>query len=79
MREIDQIPLGDGIQTNLLDFGDMKNIPPEMKKELRLTDADQEYFSGTSKIRFGAFIPQKIPDKFSYEEIPKSENLVSKI
>ena len=57
----------------------MKNIPPEMKKELKLTDADQEYFSGTKKSGFGSSQQQRMPDKFSVKEIKTTENIQKKI
>ena len=42
-------PLGDGIETDLLDFTDIKKMPDEKKKALKMTRQDQEYFSGAKK------------------------------
>lgn len=50
-----------------------------MKKELKLTDADQEYFSGTKKSGFGSSQQQRMPDKFSVKEIKTTENIQKKI
>lgn len=57
-KEIDKIlgPLGDGITTDLLDFENIHNVPDDKMKGLKLSKADQEYFSG-SKTNF--FLPQK--------------------
>jgi len=43
------LPLGDGIETNLLDFNNVNEIPLEMRKELKFTKEDDEYFSGAKK------------------------------
>ena len=77
ISEINNLPLGNGVDTNLLDFMDMKSILPEQKKDLKLTEADQEYFSG-SKRPVLSRKPPVIPDKFMIEDKPSIDNPLSK-
>lgn len=56
MKEIDQtmaLPLGEGVNTNVLDFADFEHVPKNKLKELKMTQEDQEYFSGAKKNLFG--------------------------
>ena len=54
IKEISKIlgPLGDGITTNLLDFENINKISQDVRKELKISKADQEYFSGAKKSLF---------------------------
>ncbi|CAI2359262.1 unnamed protein product [Moneuplotes crassus] len=79
-KEIDQIPLGEGIDTTLLDFENMSQIPLSKKKDLKLTDEDQRYFSGA---KHNPFLPRKPPqaslDRFSSQAPTTEDPLTKKI